>query len=82
MCADLGFRNTRSIHALADDGNRLHDLLFSDFSTLGQLRGENNLRSTLEVKREPGDGYWTEVWQNGVVRRLRSRDGWAANWDI
>jgi deoxyribodipyrimidine photo-lyase len=24
---------------------------------------------------------WTEIWQNGVVRRLRSRDGWAANWE-
>jgi len=24
---------------------------------------------------------WTELWQGGVVRRLRSRDGWAANWE-
>lgn len=24
---------------------------------------------------------WTELWQSGVVRRLRSRDGWAANWE-
>ncbi len=23
---------------------------------------------------------WTEVWQNGVVRRLKNRDGWARNW--
>ena len=24
---------------------------------------------------------WTELWQHGVVRRLRSRDGWAAKWE-
>jgi deoxyribodipyrimidine photo-lyase len=24
---------------------------------------------------------WQEYWQSGVVRRLRSRDGWAANWE-
>jgi deoxyribodipyrimidine photo-lyase len=24
---------------------------------------------------------WTELTQSGVVRRLRSRDGWAANWE-
>ncbi len=24
---------------------------------------------------------WTEFWPAGVVRRLRSRDGWAANWE-
>jgi deoxyribodipyrimidine photo-lyase len=24
---------------------------------------------------------WTEIPQNGVVRRLRSRDGWARRWD-
>ena len=23
---------------------------------------------------------WTEAWQNGVVRRLKNRDGWARNW--
>ena len=23
---------------------------------------------------------WTEVWQNGVVRRLKDRNGWARNW--
>lgn len=23
---------------------------------------------------------WTEYWQNGVIRRLRSRDGWADRW--
>ena len=25
--------------------------------------------------------HWTELAQNGVVRRLRSRDGWAARWN-
>lgn len=24
---------------------------------------------------------WTELWQNGVVRRLKSRNGWANNWE-
>ena len=23
---------------------------------------------------------WTEIWQNGVVRRLKNRNGWASNW--
>ena len=23
---------------------------------------------------------WTEAWQNGVVRRLKNRNGWARNW--
>ncbi len=23
---------------------------------------------------------WTEIWQNGVVRRLKDRNGWAGNW--
>jgi deoxyribodipyrimidine photo-lyase len=25
--------------------------------------------------------HWTEIAQNGVIRRMRSRDGWARRWD-
>jgi len=62
----LGFCHTASIYALSNDGDRLIELLLRNPLVFGHLRGKNNLRATLQIKRE---------FRHPRTRALENRQG-------